>query len=147
MARFARVVAGPGAMLACLGTMLRGGEGRCPGHNPAGAVMILALLLTHPGTAFRGWLMADPAPAARLPALPQVLVAPAGAGNVGHPCEKGRETEGRLQQVNETLAALILLPVAVPVGGVVPASVRRRENRVRAVITGQKRAPRPGNIA
>ncbi|MFN7596355.1 MAG: hypothetical protein ACK5PT_06310 [Cereibacter sp.] len=77
LARFARVVAGPGAMLACLGTMLRGGEGRCPGHNPAGAVMILALLLTHPGTACRGWLMADPAPAARLPALPQVLVAPA----------------------------------------------------------------------
>jgi len=52
-----------------------------------------------------------------------------------------------LQQVNETLAALILLPVAVPVGGVVPASVRRREDHVRAVITGQKRAPRPGNIA
>jgi cytochrome b len=77
LARFARVVAGPGAMLACLGTMLRGGEGRCPGHNPAGAMMILALVLTHPGTAFRGWLMADPAPAARLPALPQILVAPA----------------------------------------------------------------------
>lgn len=84
LARFARVVAGPGAMLACLGAMLRGGEGRCPGHNPAGAVMILALVLTHPGTAFRGWLMADPAPAARLPALPQILVAPAGAGNAGH---------------------------------------------------------------
>ncbi|MCA3504164.1 MAG: hypothetical protein IOD05_13125 [Rhodobacter sp.] len=91
--------------------------------------------------------MADPAPEARLPAPPQIVVAPAWAGNAGHPCEKGRETEGLLQQVNATLAALMLLAVAAPVGGVSPAPVRRRETPVRAMITGRKRAPLPGDAA
>ena len=46
-----------------------------------------------------------------------------------------------LPQVNETLAALMLLPVAAPVGCVVPAPVRQRGNLVHAMIAGQKRAP------
>ncbi len=35
--------------------------------------MTVALVLTLSGTAFPGWLMADPALAARLPALPQIV--------------------------------------------------------------------------
>ena len=59
-ARFAQFVKGPGATLAYLGSMLRGGERRYLGHNTAGAAMIVALLLTLSGTAFTGWLMAGP---------------------------------------------------------------------------------------
>ncbi len=141
-ARFVQFVKGPGATLAYLGSMLSGKERRYLGHNPAGAAMIVALLLTLSGTAFTGWLMAEPDRVAMLPALPQI-VAPAWADDDG----EGREVEGPLKEVHETLANLMLLLVAAHVGGVVLASIRHRENLARAMITGDKRAPAPGDIA
>lgn len=144
-ARFAQFVKGPSATLAYLGSMLRGGERRYLGHNPAGAAMIVALLLTISGTAFTGWLMAEPDRVAMLPALPQI-VAPAWADDDGDESGEGREVEGPLKEVHETLANLMLLLVAVHVGGVVLASIRHRENLARAMITGDKRAPEPGDI-
>ena len=143
-ARFAQFVKGPGATLAYLGTMLRGSERRYLGHNPAGAAMVLALLLTLSGTAFTGWLIADETRVAMLPAMPQI-VAPAWADDDDYGQE--REVEGPLKDVHETLANLMLLLVAAHVGGVVLASVRHRENLARAMITGEKRAPEPGDIA
>jgi cytochrome b len=141
-ARFAQFVKGPGATLAYLGSMLRGKERRYLGHNPAGAAMIVALMLTLSGTAFTGWLMAEPDRVAMLPALPQI-VSPAWADDDG----EGREVEGPLKEVHETLANLMLFLVAAHVGGVLLASVRHRENLARAMITGVKRAPEPGDIA
>ncbi|MFN4203049.1 MAG: cytochrome b/b6 domain-containing protein [Tabrizicola sp.] len=145
-ARFAQFVKGPGATLAYLGAMLRGQERRHLGHNPAGAAMILALLLTLSGTALTGWLIADPARVAMLPALPQV-VAPAWADEDGDEYGERRETDGPLKEVHEALANLLLLLIAAHVGGVVLASVRHRENLARAMVTGQKRAAAPGDIA
>lgn len=145
-ARFAQFVKGPGTTLAYVGTLLRGRERRHLGHNPAGAVMILALLLTLSGTAVTGWLMADPARVTMLPALPQI-VAPAWADDDDHDYGEGREVEGPLKEIHETLANLMLLLVAAHVGGVVLASVRHRENLARAMVTGKKRAPEPGDIA
>jgi cytochrome b len=145
-ARFAQFVKGPGATLAYVGAMLRGGERRYLGHNPAGAAMILALLLTLSGTAFTGWLMAETDRVAMLPALPQVVV-PAWADDDGDDDGERREVEGPLKEVHETLANLMLLLAALHVGGVVLASIRHRENLARAMITGDKRAPEPGDIA
>ena len=145
-ARFAQFVKGPGATLAYLGSMLRGGERRYIGHNPAGAAMIVALLLTLSGTAFTGWLMAEPDRVAMLPALPPI-VAPAWADDDGDDYGEGREIEGPIKEVHETLANLMLLLVALHVGGVVLASIRHHENLARAMITGDKHAPEPGDIA
>ena len=145
-ARFAQFVKGPGATLTYLGSMLRGGERRYLGHNPAGAAMIVALLLTISGTAFTGWLMAEPDRVAMLPALPQI-VAPAWADDDGDEYGEGREVEGALEEIHETLANLMLVLAALHVGGVVLASVRHRENLARAMITGEKRAAEPGDIA
>ncbi len=145
-ARFAQFVKGPGATFAYLGSMLRGGERRYLGHNPAGAAMIVALLLTISGTAFTGWLMAEPERLSMVPALPQI-VAPAWADDDGDEYGEGREVEGPLKDVHETLANLMLLLVAAHVGGVVLASIRHRENLGHAMLTGEKRAPEPGDIA
>lgn len=145
-ARFTQFVKGPGATLAYLGSMLRRQEPRYLGHNPAGAAMIVALLLTLSGTAFTGWLMAEPDRVAMLPALPQI-VSPAWADDDGDEYGEGGEAEGPLKEVHETLANLMLLLVAAHVAGVVLASIRHRENLARAMITGDKRAPEPGDIA
>lgn len=145
-ARFAQFVTGPGATLAYLRSMMRGRERRYLGHNPAGAAMILALLFTLSGTAFTGWLMAEPARVAMLPSLPQI-VAPAWADDDGGDQPEGRKAEGPLKEVHEALANLLLLLVAAHVGGVVVASLRHHENLARAMLTGDKRAPEPGDIA
>jgi cytochrome b len=145
-ARFAQFVKGPGATLAYLGSMLRGGERRYLGHNPAGAAMIVALLLTLSGTAFTGWLMAEPDRVAMLPALPQI-VAPAWADDDGDEYGEGGKVEDALEEIHETLANLMLVLAALHVGGVVLASVRHRENLARAMITGEKRAAEPCDIA
>lgn len=151
-ARFTQFLKGPGATLSYVGDMVQGGERRYLGHNPAGAAMIVALLATLSGTAFTGWLMEEPARMAMLPDLPQV-VAPAFADG-----DEDEEYEGRgegygeggeemLEEVHEAFANLMLLLVALHVGGVVLASFRHRENLARAMVTGEKRAPGPGDIA
>ena len=147
-ARFAQFLKGPGETLGYLGDMTRGRERRYLGHNPAGAVMIVALLVTLSGTAFTGWLMEDEARLAMLPSMP-AIVAPAWADDDGDEREYGApgEVEGPLKEVHETLANLMLLLAALHVGGVVLASFRHHENLARAMVTGDKRGPGPGDIA
>jgi cytochrome b len=109
--------------------------------------MILALLVTLSGTAFTGWLMEEPDRLAMLPVLP-AIVAPPGRTTTGD--EYGEAGRGRGPAeggLHETLANLMLLLVALHVGGVVLASVRHRENLARAMVTGDKRPPGPGDIA
>lgn len=50
-ARFRQFVRGPGTFVDYLREAIRGREPRYIGHNPAGAVMIVALLLTMSATA------------------------------------------------------------------------------------------------
>lgn len=147
-ARFAQFLKGPRETMAYLSTMARGNERRHLGHNPAGAAMVVALLLTLSGTAFTGWLMEDPARVAMLPDLPQV-VTPAWADDDGDEYGYGErgEAEGPLKDVHETLANLLLLLAALHVGGVVLASFRHHENLARSMITGEKRAAGPGDVA
>ena len=108
--------------------------------------MIVAILFTLSGTAFTGWLMEESARTAMLSGLPQI-VAQAQADDDGDEYPGGDEAEGPLKEVHETLANVMLLLVALHVGGVVLASLRHQENLARAMLTGDKRAPEPGDIA
>lgn len=151
-ARFAQFVRGPGTVMAYLKDMLANRERRYLGHNPAGAAMILALLLSMAGTAWTGWMMAEPQRVAMLP----TFVAPAyadddegdgdGDGEAGEHDGRG-ESEGALKDVHEALATLMLMLVALHIGGVILASVRHRENRARAMVTGLKRPAGADDIA
>ncbi len=58
-ARFTQFIRGPGSVSNYIKGILKGREPRYIGHNPIGALMVLAILLTLSGTAFTGWLMAD----------------------------------------------------------------------------------------
>ncbi|WP_109563925.1 cytochrome b/b6 domain-containing protein [Jannaschia seohaensis] len=142
-ARFGQFLKGPRETLAYLGDITRGRERRYLGHNPAGAAMIVALLVTLSGTAFTGWLMEDEARVAMLPAL----VAPAWADDDRHEYGERGEVEGPLKEIHETLANLVLLLAALHVAGVGLASLRHHENLARAMVTGDKRRPEPGDIA
>ncbi|WP_127562389.1 cytochrome b/b6 domain-containing protein [Nioella ostreopsis] len=147
-ARFAQFLKGPCETLGYFGDMARGRERRYLGHNPAGAAMIVALLVTLSGTALTGWLMEDESRMAMLPSIP-AIVAPAWADDDGDEREYGvrGEAEGQLKELHETLANLMLLLAALHVAGVVLASFRHNENLARAMVTGDKRGPGPGDIA
>ncbi len=142
-ARFTQFLKGPSDTLAYLREMARGKERRYLGHNPAGAAMVVALLVTLTGTAFTGWLMAEPARVAMLPDLPQI-VSPAWADSDGD--EDGARGEEAVEELHEVLANLMPLLAVLHVGGVVLTSFRHGENLARAMVTGDKRATGPGDI-
>ncbi len=144
-ARFAQFLKGPAATAAYLTDMVRGKERRYLGHNPAGAAMIVVLLLTLSGTALSGWLMAEPERLALLPEMPQIVTAAWADEEAG--ADVGDGGGEAIKEVHEVLANLMLLLVALHVGGVVLASFRHHENLARAMVTGEKRAPEPGDIA
>lgn len=144
-ARFAQFLRGPSETIAYVGAMARGTERRYLGHNPAGAAMILALLLALSGTAATGWLIAEPERAAMLPALPPIVSA-AFADEDGEAGEYGEGGSEFVKEAHEVLANLMLFLIAVHILGVVLASVRHKENLARAMVTGDKRAPDPGDI-
>ncbi len=118
-ARFSQFIRSPGGVAAYIGASLKGKEPRYLGHNPAGSLMILGLILAMAGTAATGWML--------------TLNAFWGAEWV--------------EDTHEALANLMLFMVAAHVAGVVFASLRHKENLVRAMINGRKRAPESADIA
>ncbi|WP_417674930.1 cytochrome b/b6 domain-containing protein [Roseibium sp.] len=147
-ARFTQFLRGPGTTVRYLSDALRGREARYLGHNPAGAVMIVAILLTLSGTAFTGWLIADPSRQALQPELPPIVTtAQADEDEYGESGERGGEREEVLEEMHEVFANLMLFLIALHLGGVAFASVRHRENLAHAMVTGRKRPPEPGDIA
>ena len=108
-ARFAAFVRGPSAVARYLGALLRGAPERHAGHNPAGALAIVALLVLAALVTGSGWAT--------------------DAGIAGD----------ALGEVHEALASTMLALVAVHVAAVIVTSVLHRENLVAAMIHGRKR--------
>jgi cytochrome b len=144
-ARFSQFLHGPSRTIAYLRDVLRGKEHRYLGHNPAGAVMTILLLVTLSATAFTGWLLEDEGRVAMLPDLPQI-VSPAYADD-DEGAGYGAGGSAVVEEVHEVLANLMLLLIAVHIGGVVLTSFSHKENLARSMVTGDKRAPDPGDIA
>src|SRR5579862_4099474 len=118
-ARFSQFVHRPRTVLSYLRDVATGREARFIGHNPAGGAMILALLSGLIAAAFTGWMLTTDA-------LWGVLWA---------------------QRLHSLVAHGVLLLVLGHLAGVALASFRHRENLVRAMIVGHKRAPESGDVA
>lgn len=116
-ARLTSFVRGPTATLAYAGRWLTGREERHLGHNPLGGWMILALLASTAVSGLTGWL---------------------------YTTDRFWGVEW-MEELHELSAALLLVLIALHVGGVLLASVRHRENLVRAMISGRKPAEPGGS--
>jgi len=110
-ARFNDFVRKPAAVLAYLRSLLAGRPAAHAGHNPAGALAIVAMLALAVGVTATGWLTY---------------------------AEWGGD---RFEDAHEALANLMLAVVGVHVAAVVVSSRLHRDNLVLAMFTGRKAAP------
>ena len=118
-ARFADFVRGPRATLHYLRSVLARREPRYVGHNPLGGWMVVALLACVAALGLSGWLY------------------------TGTDLFWG---EAWLEQLHAALGWLLLALIALHLSGVALASLRHRENLVRAMVDGTKAAPGPGDV-
>lgn len=96
------------------------------GHNPAGGLMIVAMIISLFITTLTG-------------------IALYGAGEHAGPmaslfAASGKRWEGLFEELHEFFANLSMLLVVIHIGGVIIESMIHRENLVRSMINGLKRA-------
>ncbi len=125
-ARFGDFVRGPRQVLGYTFDVLRLRAPRHIGHNPAGGAMILAMLAMLIVTAVSGMaLYGGDAAAGPLAGLMQGM---------------DEDVVEVLEEVHEFSANFTLALVAIHVSGVLFESLLHRENLIKAMITGRKRA-------
>lgn len=107
-ARFSDFMCGPKAVASYFRALLRGRPEHYPGHNPAGALAILALLGLALAVTGSGW---------------------------AHYYDIGGEA---LEEIHEVLANVMLAIVGIHIAAVLLSSWLHRENLVAAMITGRK---------
>lgn len=110
-ARFTDFVRGPRAAWRYVTSLLRGQPEHHVGHNPAGAIAIMGLLVLGAATTLAGWATYN---------------------------ELGGEW---LEELHEGTANAMLAIVLVHVTGVLVGSWMHHENLVRAMVTGRKHVP------
>lgn len=118
-ARFSQFVRGPGTIIQYVKDSITGREARYLGHNPAGGVMVLLLLASLIGVSLTGHLMTTDA----------------------------FWGSAAMEEAHEVLANGMLGLVILHIAGVVFESARHRESLMKAMVTGRKRAPAPGDVA
>lgn len=122
-ARFGDFLYSPARIAAYLRSLWRGRPEHFRGHNPAGGLMILLLLLSLALTAGSGMAL---------------YAADDHAGPLAGLIAASESAEELWEEVHEFFGNLTLLLVIVHVAGAVVSSLLHRENLVKAMITGRK---------
>ena len=129
-ARFENFLASPMAAFRYLANLVTGKGTRHIGHSPPGGLMVIALLIAMSLTAGTGMAMENRTP---VPAAFQSVLQVEDRG-------RGDGDDSPWEEVHEASANLILALVILHIGGVALASIGHRENLVRAMVDGKKRA-------
>ncbi len=147
-ARFRNFVRGPETTLTYLGEVAAHRDRRYLGHNPAGAAMIVALLLCLAAVTGSGLYLdleqGDLGAPARAAVSNPIDTASSSRADNRDAAGTDHESDRKAQlsawaEFHEVGANLALLLIAVHVAGVLHASREHHENLVRAMVTGQKR--------
>lgn len=150
-ARFSDFVCGPFKAWKYLIDLITFRARRYVGHSPAGGVMVLLLLAGLLATVWSGLELhavennAGPLAAVSTESPTAAIVAPIPLAFASEDESEGAEAENNekeefWEELHEVLANLTLFLVVLHVGGVVLASLVHRENLVRSMITGDKKA-------
>lgn len=153
-ARFSDFVFAPRTVLAYLAALARFRATRHIGHSPAGGAMVIALLIGLAATVWSGLethaIENNAGPLARVDPIimplqvnsfaPKALASETDEDG-DEADENGEDEDEFWEEVHEFAANLTLALVIFHILGVIFASFLHRENLVRAMITGRKRAP------
>ena len=107
-ARFTQFIRGPKEIIGHLGVALRGHQHESPGHNPAGGIVMLGLMMIILLIAFTGYL-----------SVKEFL------GDF-------------MSEAHEAIASLALALVVIHIAAAVIMSLLQKENLIRAMVTGKK---------
>ena len=118
-ARFFSFIYRPSTVAGFVADTVRMKARRYLGHNPAGGLMVIALLIVIIAISVTGWMMTTDA----------------------------YWGVGWVEDLHEVSAFSALSLIALHIGGVIVASFEHGENLVRAMVTGRKRAAGPDDIA
>ncbi len=123
-ARFSNFITRPKEVLVYLKGLITGKAKDYIGHNPAGGMMIVALIASIAITGFSG----------------MALYATDGHGPLATSFF-ATWPEGAIKEVHEFFANFTVFLVVIHVGGVIVSSLLHKENLVRSMVTGKKQRP------
>jgi cytochrome b len=124
-AKFSNFVRSPAAAFKYVLSLVRNQSKRYIGHNPAGGIMILLLLIVLFGTVFSGVVLYG---------------MEEGAGPLAAWVSAFADSEDLWEEAHEILSNLTLLLVVMHIAGVLLSGRAHKEFLVKAMLTGQKKA-------
>jgi len=145
-ARFSDFLYKPSAIYEYLRDLIKGSPKHYLGHNPAGGLMVVVMLISLFITAFAGLKTLGSEGLGPLANKGIALVRPAYADEDEHD-EGAVNTDGRHQKeqkseiwedIHETMTGFIIFLVIVHVSGVIISSWVHKENLILSMITGKK---------
>jgi cytochrome b len=141
-ARFKNFIYSPSNVMAYLKSIISGNPKRFLGHNPAGGIMVLALLTVLGTTTLSGMKLyaieEGEGPFASNVQISLVNQAHADSDDKKHGESEGEKDEEFWEEIHETSINLLMLLILLHILGVVLASKQHKENLARAMVTGDK---------
>lgn len=138
-ARFSNFVCGFSKVKSYLSSIVSGKPEHYLGHNPAGGLMIVIMLITLFAVSFSGLKTYAAEGKGPLAEAEITLVSPAYADDDDGKRHGGKRSGHKFwEEVHEVFANFMLLLVFVHIAGVAVSSLVHRENLVRAMVDGRK---------